>query len=233
LLVVSSCSARKRAHLPEPPGFDDLADPVRRAELHLRYAHLLLPAREQYVGRHHLAVGAAVARLRGMLATTRVTWTILSAGYGVLDADDEIIPYDASFAGLRPSEALARAERLGMRAALTQRLRAHEVALILLSATYLGPLDPPLLAAGLELYFAPAEYARLAAAGVLYTAAGISEARLLGVAPREVKATLLSAFANLVEWEGWGAALAAVRAGALAERGGRAAGAEQLSLALP
>lgn len=209
IVVVTTCSARKRCQLPDAPGFDELADDQRRASAFRRFAHLAMPARDLYTGQHHQSVMRTVERLRQAWPSTRVEVIVVSAGYGVIDESDLIIPYDASFAGLAPTIARERARRLGIRQRLQSRLGDHEAALLLLSEVYLSVLDPPLMQARCEIYFA-SPMVGLAGAGVVHVPAGRDEARRLGIAPRMVRASLFERFVEAATVRGWEPALESV-----------------------
>lgn len=202
IVVVTTCSARKRCQLPDAPGFEELADDQRRASAFRRFAHLAMPARDMYTGQHHQSVMRTVERLRQAWPWTRVEVVVVSAGYGVIDESDLIIPYDATFAGLAPTIARERARRLGIRQRLQSRLGDHEAALLLLSEVYLSVLDPPLMQARSEVYFAaPSQH--LAGQGIVHIPAGLEQSRTLGVAPRMVRAALFERFVEVTLEIGW------------------------------
>ena len=215
LLVVSSCSAIKRYQPPRLPGIDDLADPQRRAKVEERLARYALPAREQYSGRQHRAVVRSVDRLRAAGAT--VDLVIVSAGYGIVDEHQSIVPYDARFAGLSKTVSLRRARQLGTNAALRTRLPAYDVALFLLSDAYLSAIEAPFAAAPLELYLA-SSHCTLHGTGVVHIPVGVEAARRLGDASRTAKGTLFSRFTDAILTRGWPRALADLRSGALLEQ---------------
>lgn len=206
VLVVTPCSASKRHRVTDVASFEDLADADRRAVALDRLANLGLPAREMYVGQHHRAVLGAVDRLRRAWPTARIDVAIVSAGYGLIDEREFVVPYNATFAGLAMPVAMERARRLGIRSALKHRLADFEVGVFLLSERYLAVLEPPFEGAPQELYFAPPGR-RLAGKGVLHIAAGSRESRALGVAPRMVKAALFQRFVVAALGRGWAEAL--------------------------
>ena len=68
-----------------------------------------------YTGNGHRHVAAAVDRLQALEDVT-VDWQIISAGFGTLDAEEPIIPYDCTFSRSRHTKAeyRTRADRLGV-----------------------------------------------------------------------------------------------------------------------
>jgi len=210
LLVVTPCSARKRYRLPDEPLFEDLVNAQRRSEAFGRFGDLALAAREMYTGQHHRFVLRTVDQLRHAWSGTPIDIVIVSAGFGLVEEHERIIPYSATFAGLPPPVAMERAQRLQIGPVLGRRLADYEAAVLLLSGTYLAVLEPPLRAAGLEVYFAPPAF-QLAGDGVLHIRAGVTESRALGVAPRAVRAALFERFVKVALADGWSAALESAR----------------------
>jgi hypothetical protein len=214
LLVITPCAASKWPRVQDPPTYEDLVVPERRAAAWSRLEQYARPARDLYTGRHHLAVLRVVDRLRTSWPYARCDIVIISAGYGVLHENDPVIPYDATFEGLPAAVAHVRAETLGIRRRLMERLARYDLAVFLLSKAYLEPLTPPLAGAPQELYFAASMFA-LHGEGVLQVPAGVPEARALKVSPRMVKAALLERFVEAAVTEGLPAAVGRAASGDL------------------
>lgn len=114
ILVISACSASKR----HDDGVDGEAlDRYSREELIDRKQDpsRVLPAREMYEGEGHRCVADAVDRLR-TIADVDVDWRIISAGFGTLDSEAPIVPYDCTFSkqALNKSDYRTRADRLAV-----------------------------------------------------------------------------------------------------------------------
>ncbi|MDX1747208.1 MAG: hypothetical protein R3324_14830, partial [Halobacteriales archaeon] len=92
VLVISACSGDKRFD-ESPVGCAEL-DRWPRERLLDEYPTLVSPAAGMYTGREHGYVTSAVANFR---EEATVTWKIVSAGYGLLDEDDDIVSYDCTF----------------------------------------------------------------------------------------------------------------------------------------
>lgn len=106
VLVVSACSGAKQ--------FDDVPigcqeiDSTDRDELLGGYPDYVAPVAEMYTGDEHEHVRRAVANLR---MHADVSWRIVSAGYGLLAEDEEIVAYDCTFSDI--DSVRDRAKRLG------------------------------------------------------------------------------------------------------------------------
>src|SRR5437899_548582 len=115
VLVVTPCSAAKVPPRIDPLRWQDLVDPAERARLLDEHAARTVPARALYRGRHHLQVVEAYDRLKRALTRAgaeRTDLVIVSAGWGVVDAMQGLLPYEVTFAELPRRQILERAEQL-------------------------------------------------------------------------------------------------------------------------
>jgi hypothetical protein len=143
-LVLTPCSAKKRSQVLEPALAADLADPERRQQVKARLADHSLPAAEMYTGRHHRLVMEGLQAVWQQWGHSVLDLAILSGGYGVLRADEMIIPYDVTFdqfAGEALSDWGAMLQVPTKAAAL---VREYDLVFLLLSGSYLAVLDLPL-----------------------------------------------------------------------------------------
>jgi hypothetical protein len=143
-LVISPCSAKKRGDVPDPARAVDLADPERRRLAEARLAAFACPAIEMYTGTHHRLVVAGVRAVWERWGRQVLDIAILSGGYGLLPADQVIIPYDVAFDEFEDAgfaEWVARLEIPQRAAALVQD---YDLVFYLLSGRYLAALDLPL-----------------------------------------------------------------------------------------
>lgn len=92
VLVVSGCSGSKRFDDP-PIGCAEL-DTTPRSTLLEQYPAYTASAAAMYTGAEHDLVESAVTQLRSVVD---VSWTIVSAGYGVVDETDDIVAYECTF----------------------------------------------------------------------------------------------------------------------------------------
>lgn len=106
ILVVSGCSGDK-VYDEAPIGCREI-DSASREDLLQEYPDYVARASEMYEGEEHGYVQHAVSNLR---KHATVSWQIVSAGYGLVDEDDEIVGYDCT---LRDIESVkGRAKRTG------------------------------------------------------------------------------------------------------------------------
>ncbi len=145
MLVVDSCTGDKNVR--DCPGlltqadFDDLSQ-FRRREAEL--SAWALPARELYTGWQHRYMMNGVDAIRHRFGTSACSVKIVSAGYGIVDEEQRLAPYEATFQGQGPKWIRDRSERLGIPTAVRNAVVGFDVVLFLLGKEYLVSTHPPL-----------------------------------------------------------------------------------------
>ena len=143
-LVLTPCSAKKRSHVLEPALAADLADPERRQQVTARLADHSLPAAEMYTGKHHRLVMEGVKAVWQQWGHQTLDLAILSGGYGVLHADEMIIPYDVTFSQFAGEALSDWGTMLQVPTEAAELVGQYELVFLLLSGAYLAVLDLPL-----------------------------------------------------------------------------------------
>ncbi len=143
-LVISPCSAKKRGDVADPALAADLAEPGRRQLAEARLAAFACPAIEMYTGTHHRLVAAGVREVWEAWGRNVLDLAILSGGYGLLPADQVIIPYDVTFDQFEDVEYAAWVARLEIPRRAAVLVRQYDLVFYLLSGRYLTALDLPL-----------------------------------------------------------------------------------------
>jgi hypothetical protein len=145
MLVIGSCTGDKNVRdcpglLPQAD-FDDLSQ-FRRREAEL--SAWALPARELYTGWQHRYMMNGVDAIRHRFGTSACSVKIVSAGYGLVDEEQCLVPYEATFQGQRSKWIRDRSERLGIPTAMRSAVVGFDVVLFLLGKEYLVSIHPPL-----------------------------------------------------------------------------------------
>jgi hypothetical protein len=143
-LVLTPCTAKKRSQVLEPALAADLADPVRRQQVKARLADHSLPAAEMYTGKHHRLVMEGVQAVWQRWGHQILDLAILSGGYGVLRADEMIIPYDVTFDQFAGEALSDWGAMLQVPTKATALARQYDLVFLLLSGSYLAVLELPL-----------------------------------------------------------------------------------------
>jgi hypothetical protein len=146
LLVVGSCTGDKDIRdcpysLTEAD-FDDPATLCRREAELSRWA---LPAVRLYTGWQHRYMMMGVNAFRQRFSSAACALKIISAGYGLVDEDRNLVPYEATFQQQRPRWINERAQRLGIPQAVRQVIRDYEAVIFLLGKEYLLSTHPPVV----------------------------------------------------------------------------------------
>ena len=138
ILVITSCTGDKAVTHPAGLSQEDfLRGPDHISACHAALADHLTPARDLYVGQQHkrLLRGIRHAEASGHLD---VDLRILSAGYGLVQGDDQLAPYECTFSGMRRADLRAHAESVGIPAAIREALATDvDLILVLLGDDYL------------------------------------------------------------------------------------------------
>jgi hypothetical protein len=143
-LVVTPCTAKKRSQVPEPALAADLADPERRQQANTRLARHALPAAEMYIGTHHRLVMEGVRAVWQRWGHEVLDLAILSGGYGILRADQSIIPYDVTFDQFEAEELSDWGDMLQVPTRAAALAGQFDLVFILLGGSYLAVLELPL-----------------------------------------------------------------------------------------
>lgn len=106
ILVISGCSGDK-SYDDAPIGCKEI-DAASRTELVREYPEYVARASKMYEGEEHGYVRRSVSNLRNH---ANVSWLIVSAGYGLLDENDEIVAYDCTLSEIE--SVMKRAKRTG------------------------------------------------------------------------------------------------------------------------
>lgn len=96
-LVITAGTAEKRDLIPDPALAAELSDPLRRREAERRLAPFACPAFAMYTGSHHRMVMDGLWSVWAVWGRGVLDLAILSAGYGLIPAEETIVPYEAAF----------------------------------------------------------------------------------------------------------------------------------------
>jgi hypothetical protein len=143
-LVITPCSAKKRSDVPNPARAADLADPERRRQAEARLAAFSQPAMDMYTGIHHRLVVEGVRALWERRGRQVLDVSILSGGYGLLRAEEVIIPYDVSLDEFDAAGLAQWAARLRIPERAATLIRSYDLVFYLLDGRYLSVLGLPL-----------------------------------------------------------------------------------------
>jgi hypothetical protein len=146
LLVVGSCTDKKDIRdCPYSLTEADFDDPATLSRRETDLNQWALPAVRLYTGWQHRYMMTGVNAIRNRFSMATCALQIISAGYGLVDEDRSLVPYEATFQQKRPRWICERAQKLGIPQALRQAIRDFEVVIFLLGKEYLLSTQPPLV----------------------------------------------------------------------------------------
>jgi hypothetical protein len=143
-LVITPCSAGKQGDIAHPARAADLADAERRIQVKARLAAFARPAIEMYTGTHHRMIMDGIQAVWRRWGQETMDITILSGGYGLLPANEIIIPYDVTFDEFDEDALAGWVDRLQIPKQTASLVNDYDLAFFLLSGRYLSVLDLPL-----------------------------------------------------------------------------------------
>lgn len=138
ILVITSCTGEKAVSSPAQLTLDDF----RKGLIHVRAREsalndMLTPAEELYSGMQHVRLMRGIKTARAARGIDLVL-NILSAGYGLVEADSKLAPYEATFIGMGKAEARDWARQLDIPASIRKALaEPYDLGLVLLGDDYL------------------------------------------------------------------------------------------------
>lgn len=137
VLVITSCTGEKAFNLENQLVLRDFQlGPAHVAEREVELRDYLLPARKLYTGLQHQRLMRGVEALATKID---LELRILSAGYGLVEGDRELAPYETTFATMKPAEIKAWSNVLGVPQAIREALaNPFDLCLVLLGDDYLA-----------------------------------------------------------------------------------------------
>ena len=82
-----------------------------------------LPAKEMYTGQQHLRLMRGLDLLRESCPEVQIDLKVISAGYGLMDADFPVVPYEVTFSDMRAKELREWADFLQIPSRHSQHLK--------------------------------------------------------------------------------------------------------------
>jgi hypothetical protein len=156
ILIITSCTGEKSVDDNRRLTIADFSQGVDHvADLHTELHELLTPAEKLYSGMQHHRLMRGVGVIRS-IPGIKLDLSIVSAGYGLVQPDQQLAPYEATFIGMGKAEAKAWARHLKIPEAI-RRVMAHpyDLGLVLLGDDYLQAceLDGDIKLGGPTLFF--------------------------------------------------------------------------------
>ncbi len=143
ILVITSCTGRKKYKPPNQLNYEDFASPERLQQRTAELKDFKVPATEMYTGQQHHYLRAGLEEVRKAYRSAVIDLHIISAGYGLLAEDDVIVPYNVTFSGLNKSDLLTRSNSLQLHKHVETLIAGYDLVFFLLGREYVQALQLP------------------------------------------------------------------------------------------
>lgn len=144
LLVIGTCTGDKDVRgCPCMLTDGDFEDPTLLQRREAEFARWAVPAGRLYTGWQHRYMMNGVDLLRRRFGSAACSVKIISAGYGLVDEGQPLVPYEATFQDKRRDWIGRRARQLGIPEAVREAVRGYECVMFLLGNQYLLSIHPP------------------------------------------------------------------------------------------
>ncbi|MEZ9540156.1 DUF6884 domain-containing protein [Shewanella sp. 10N.286.51.B8] len=139
VLVISSCTGAKAVDHEKAPTLEDFIKGGQHIEsIHADLQSTLLPAAQLYTGQQHVRLMSAINELKDTRSNIEIDLYIVSAGYGVVAASQELPPYEVTFSGMKKKELREWSDKLSIANDFRKILsKPYDLVLILLGDSYI------------------------------------------------------------------------------------------------
>jgi hypothetical protein len=138
LSILSSCTGEKAfTHKMQLTICDFQAGPSKLKQKETEFSTLLTPAENLYTGEQHKRLMRGIEELRRN-SNVNLAFHIISAGYGLITSDRNILPYEATFTGMNKKQLVQWANTLNIPKDFRKTITApYDFGMILLGEKYL------------------------------------------------------------------------------------------------
>jgi hypothetical protein len=183
LLVISSCTDKKAVKPTNRLALDDFRDQDRLKMREMELARLSRPAIDMYRGQQHIELLKGLRLLREGFSQSVTSLKIISAGYGLIDENRIICPYDATFKGMPKYALHGWANHLSIPDDVRAATTWAPLVIFLLGDEYLQSIEPPVRSLhGQRFIFLlkPLLASAVNCAGTTVVEAGLEQGQFLG-----------------------------------------------------
>ncbi|MGV8118918.1 MAG: tRNA-guanine transglycosylase DpdA [Candidatus Xenobiia bacterium LiM19] len=142
VLVVSSCTARKKFIHENQINETDFADLSLLKSKERLLKGFGVPAIDMYEGDHHIRIKEGLEILgKKYNEKLSIELCIISAGYGIINSNTIIYPYNVTFSGKNKEAIKSRSLEMNIGRSFTQLLKKRDLVVVLLGEDYLTSLN--------------------------------------------------------------------------------------------
>ena len=142
-LIITSCTGEKRFKPGNQLVQEDFRGSKKLYIKELQLKEYMTTAEDMYTGMQHLRLMEGVKVLRDKYGSNIVDVSIVSAGYGLISENKEIVPYGVTFNTMSPKEIINWSRMLGINEAISAAIQGYDL-ILFLGDKYLRALELPI-----------------------------------------------------------------------------------------
>ena len=140
ILVITSCTGRKKHKPRNQLKYEDFASPERLCQRTSELKDFKAPAAEMYTGQQHRFLMTGLKQVREKYGKDVVDLNIISAGYGLIRENKVIVPYDVTF-GSKKQEIIELSDKLQIPEEIKALISDYDLVFFLLGQKYVQALQ--------------------------------------------------------------------------------------------
>lgn len=144
VLVITSCTGEKKYSPDTQLVQDDFQDAATLSKREEELSAYQTTAGQMYTGRQHLALMNGVEMYRQSGHANAIDVMILSAGYGMLEEETPIVPYEVTFNTMKSKELLEWSAHLQITSTLQEKIKEYDLIFFLLGNKYMKAVQWPI-----------------------------------------------------------------------------------------
>lgn len=142
-LVITSCTGEKKHHPENQLLQQDFDNKEHLAARELELQSFSCAAGEMYTGMQHLRLMEGISNVRKTLGKEVLDLFIVSAGYGLIQEDKQIVPYEVTFNSMSSSGIKEWSQKLHIHEDLNKVIAKYDLVFMLLGDKYLRAVNMP------------------------------------------------------------------------------------------
>ena len=142
-LVITSCTGEKKTHPENQLLQQDFENKERLAVRELELKPFSCAAGDMYTGMQHLRLMEGITNIRKILGNEVLDLFIVSAGYGLIREDKQIVPYEVTFNNMNSSGIKEWSQKLHIHEDLNNVITNYDLVFMLLGDKYLRAVEMP------------------------------------------------------------------------------------------
>lgn len=143
-LVITSCTGEKIFHPDNQLVQEDFLDSERLAKREAELSEYKTPAGKMYTGMQHLRLMEGISELRKAFGDEIIDLYIVSAGYGLISEEREVVPYEVTFNTMNSAAISSWSTQLKIHKDLNELIPKYDLVFFLLGDKYLKAINLPL-----------------------------------------------------------------------------------------